>query len=99
MSDSITKWHEMQEDKLDDCCGADCGCHDDNMSASYEGKFIYESPDGGDTVTVRPFLGDIEDRQVIKHPVSELKQKAYRLLCDYDEDVIRMAMKIIDIGE
>jgi hypothetical protein len=99
MSDSIKKWHEMQEDKLDDCCGSDCGCHDDNMSATMEGKFIYESPDGGGTVTERPFMGGIEDRKVIKHPISELKQKAYRLLCDYDEDVIRMAMKIIEIGE
>tara|TARA_B100000902_G_C27253181_1_gene886389 strand:- start:106 stop:405 length:300 start_codon:yes stop_codon:yes gene_type:complete len=98
MSDSIKKWHEMQEEKLDDCCGSDCGCHDDNMSATMEGKFIYESPDGGNTVTERPFMGGIEDRKVIKHPESELKQKAYRLLCDHDEEVIRMAMKILDIG-
>ena len=107
MSDSIKKWQEMQEDKLDDCCGADCGCHDDNMSATtvgYDrhGKFIYESPDGGKTVTARPFGGDIEDRVVIQHPQKEeyeIKQKAYRLLCEEDERVIRMAMKILDIGE
>lgn len=79
MSDSIKKWHEMQEEIKD--------------------LKIYESPDGGDTVTERPFFGEISDRKVIKHPVVDLKQKAYRLLCDYDEEVIRMAMKIIDIGE
>lgn len=79
MSDSVKKWHEMQEDKK-----------------------IYESPDGGETVTERPFGGDVADRKVIQHPqreVQELNKKAYRLLTEYDEDVIRLAMKIIDIGE
>jgi hypothetical protein len=88
MSDSITKWHEMQESKL--------------QSATMEGTFIYESPDGGETVTRRPFNGDVKDREVIKLPQAnsyELKQKAYTLLCDVDEDVIRMANKILDIGE
>lgn len=63
-----------------------------------EGK-IFESPDGGKTVTERPFGGDISDRKVIQHPTSELKKKAYKLLCEYDEEVIRTAMKIIEIGE
>jgi|TARA_B110000285_G_scaffold160614_1_gene179292 hypothetical protein len=89
MSDSVTKWHEMQEDKK-------------TQSATGAGTFIYESPDGGKTVTKRPFGGDIKDRVVIQHPQKEtyqLKQQAYRLLCDVDEEVIRMAIKIIDIGE
>lgn len=60
---------------------------------------IFESPDGGQTVTSRPFGGDVSDRKVIQHPTTELKKKAYSLLCEYDEEVIRMAMKIIDIGE
>ena len=89
MSDSVTKWHEMQEDKK-------------TQSATGAGTFIYESPDGGKTVTKRPFGGDIKDRVVIQHPQKEtyqLKQQAYRLLCDVDEEVIRMAIKIIDMGE
>tara|TARA_R110002153_G_scaffold235210_1_gene388589 strand:+ start:1812 stop:2081 length:270 start_codon:yes stop_codon:yes gene_type:complete len=89
MSDSVTKWHEMQEDKK-------------TQSATGAGTFIYESPDGGKTVTKRPFGGDIKDRVVIQHPQKEtyqLKQQAYRLLCDVDEEVIRMAIKIIDLGE
>jgi hypothetical protein len=89
MSDSVTKWHEMQEDKK-------------TQSATGAGTFIYESPDGGKTVTKRPFGGDIKDRVVIQHPQKEtyqLKQQAYRLLCDVDEEVIRMAIKIIDIGD
>ena len=90
MSDSIKKWHEMQEEKKS------------NQSATSAGTLIYESPDGGKTVTQRPFNGDISDRVVIQHPQKEefeIKQKAYRLLCEEDERVIRMAMKIIDIGQ
>lgn len=66
-----------------------------------EGKVpnIYESPDGGKTVTKRPFNGDISEREVILHPQTDIKKKAYKLLCEYDEEVIRLAMKIIDIGE
>jgi len=60
---------------------------------------IFESPDGGKTVTARPFGSDVSERETIVHPQTELKKKAYRLLCEYDEEVIRMAMKIIDIGE
>lgn len=90
MSDTITKWHEMQEAKKY------------SQTATMEGKFIYESPDGGKTVTKRPFDGDIKDRVIIQHPESEyaeLKKEAYTLLCNTDERVIRIAMKILDIGE
>ena len=61
MSDSVTKWHEMQEDKK-------------TQSATGAGTFIYESPDGGKTVTARPFGGDIKDRVVIQHPQKETYQ-------------------------
>ena len=101
MSDSVKKWHEMQEDKLDDCCGADCGCHDDNMSATMDVKFIYESPDGGETVTRRPFMGDISEREIIQKPSIDPKtrEKAYTILSLYEEDEIRLAAKILDVGE
>jgi len=64
-----------------------------------EGKVpdIFESPDGGKTVTSRPFGADVSERKTIVHPQTELKKEAYRLLCEYDEEVIRMAMMIIDI--
>jgi len=69
-----------------------------------EGKVpnIYESPDGGKTVTRRPFGSDISEREVILHPrreIQELKKRAYTLLAKYDEDVIRMASEILDIGK
>lgn len=69
-----------------------------------EGKVpdIFESPDGGKTVTRRPFAADVSEREVIQHPqreVQELKKQAYTLLTKYDENVIRMAAKILDIGE
>jgi len=63
---------------------------------------IFESPDGGKTVTRRPFGADVSEREVILHPqreVQELKKRAYTLLAKYDEDIIRMANKILDIGE
>lgn len=85
MSDSVRKYLEMLEDG--------------EINPVENQTWIYESPDGGKMVTARSFGGDISDRKVIKHPVSDIKQKAYRLLCEYDDEVIRMAMKIIDIGE
>ena len=90
MSDTIKKWHEMQEDRI---------AENNNITATSPGTFIYESPDNGETVYQREFGQDIRNRKVIKIPTSELKKKAYTLLCEYDEDVIRMAAKILDIGE
>lgn len=93
MSDSVKKWHEMQEEKE----------FGKRVQALEKDKtYIYESPDGGKTVTRRPFMGDISEREVIQHPQRELleiKKQAYTLLVKYDEDVIRMAAKILDIGE
>ena len=69
MSDSIKKWHEMQEDKA---------------------------------INRRLYPGDIvvtETSGVVKLPVSDVKKKAYTLLTKYDEEVILMAAKIIDIGQ
>jgi len=85
MSDSVTKYFEMVEDG--------------KINPVEKETWVYESPDGGKTVTARPFGGDVSEREPIVHPQTELKKKAYRLLCEYDEEVIRMAMKIIDIGE
>lgn len=65
MSDSIKKWHEMQEERK-----------------------LYP---GDITIT--------QDQGVKTLPITEVKKKAYKLLCEYDEEVIRVAMKIIDIGE
>jgi len=76
MSDSISKWHEMQEEKT----------------------YIYESPDGGNTVTRRPFGGDISEKEVIK--VSEPiiseghKKQAYQILIDYPKQAILEAARI-----
>lgn len=65
MSDSVKKWHEMQDEKR-----------------LYPGDIIIK-----------------EDKGIKTLPITDVKKKAYKLLCEYDEDVIRMAMKIIDIGE
>ena len=75
MSDSVKKWHEMQEEVKD--------------------KKIYESPDGGDTVTESPFLGDISERIVIKKKEKDIKKQAYNILVQYDEEAILKAAKIL----
>lgn len=78
MSDSVTKWHEMQEDKQ---------------------LKIFESPDGGTTVTERPFGGNISDRVIIRKPliVSEgHKKQAYNILVEYPEEAIIEAARILN---
>ena len=75
MSDSVKKWHEMQEELKD--------------------KKIYESPDGGDTVTERPFLGDISVRVDIKKNENDIKKQAYNILIEYDEEAIKKAYVIL----
>jgi hypothetical protein len=80
MSDSIKKWHEMQEDKA---------------------AKIFESPDRGQTVTERPFRGDISDRVVIKSKpiISEGDKKlAYEILIRYSEEAILEATRILQSG-
>lgn len=77
MSDSVTKWHEMQEEA--------------------QLKFIYESPDGGETVTRRPFGSSIYERETIKEPIiSEgIKKQAYNILIEYSEEAILEAARIL----
>ena len=76
MSDSVKKWHEMQEDKKLS-----------STTATSEGKFIYESPDGGITVKKRPF-NEIEENK-------DIRKQAFTLLVQYPEEVIKMAYKIL----
>lgn len=77
MSDSISKWNEMQEEKYI--------------------KYIFESPDKGETVTRRPIGGNISEREVIKHPiVSEGHKKlAYQILTEYPVEAILEAARIL----
>ena len=79
MSDSIKKWHEMQEDKA---------------------VKIFESPNGGRTVTERPFGSSISKRVVISKPIlSEGDKKlAYNILVEYSEASILEAARIIQSG-
>ena len=38
----------------------------EKLQKEMDGKFIYESPDGGKTVYQRPFGGDISQRTLVK---------------------------------
>ena len=93
MSDSVTKWHEMQDEK--DFAAKVKALEKDRT-------YIYESPDGGKTVTRRPFGGDVSDREVIQKPpiLSEGHKKlAYQILVDFPEESILEAARILKSGE
>ena len=61
-------------------------------------KYIYESPDGGKTVTRRPFNGDIEDREVILQPSNEelITEQAQDIVLGYKKEAIELAYNIIN---
>ena len=61
-------------------------------------KYIYESPDGGKTVTRRPFDGDIEDREIILHPSNEevITEQAQDIVFGYKKEAIELAYSIIN---
>ena len=44
----------------------------DSVFKKMEGKFILESPDGGKTITQRPFGGDVSERQIILENKNQL---------------------------
>ena len=92
MSDSVKKWHEMQEEKEFAA----------KVKALEKDKtYIYESPDGGKTVSRRPFGEDIDQREVILKPEikKEVKRDAYTILSVYSEESIKLAAKILEVGE
>lgn len=62
-------------------------------------EYIYESPDGGKTVTRRPFDGDIQDREIILQPSNEevITEQAQDILFGYNEEAIRLAAKLLDV--
>lgn len=88
MSDSIKKYEEMLEEGR-------------IFSTGTGVTYIYESPDGGETVTRRPFLGDTSDREVIKKPILSEgdKKDAYTILSIYSEESIIEAARILKSGK
>jgi len=60
-------------------------------------EYIFESPDGGKTITRRPFNGDISEREVIKEPTAaEIADTlAEELVYKYDDSIIKLAFKKI----
>ena len=61
-------------------------------------KYIYESPDGGKTVTRRPFDGDIQDREIILQPSNEevITEQAQDIVFGYKKEAIELAYNIIN---
>jgi hypothetical protein len=86
MSDSVKKYYELLEEG-----------RITSISNGTGFTFIYESPDGGKTVTERPFGGDISDRVVISKPILSEgdKRDAYTILSVYSEESILEAARIL----
>lgn len=84
MSDSIKKYEELVEEGRISTTGP-------------KTTYIYESPDGGKTVTRRPFNGDISEREVIKEPTADeiADTLAEELVNKYDDSIIKLAFKKI----
>ena len=61
-------------------------------------RYIYESPDGGKTVTRRPFDGDIKDREIILQPSTEevIAEQAQDIIFGYKKEAIELAYSIIN---
>jgi len=85
MSDSIKKYEEMVEEGRISTTGPNT-------------TYIYESPDGGKTVTRRPFLGDISDKEVVKKKILDegTKMAAYQILIEFSEESILEAARILN---
>ena len=64
-------------------------------------KYIYESPDGGKTVTRRPLDGEIEDREIILQPSNEevITEQAQDILFGYKKEAIKLAAKLLDVRD
>jgi len=60
-------------------------------------EYIFESPDGGKTVTRRPFNGNISEREVIKEPTADeiANILAEEIVNKYDDSIIKLAFKKI----
>ena len=84
MSDSIKKYEEMVEQGRISTTGPDT-------------TYIYESPDGGKTVTRRPSLSPDYDREVVKKKILDegTKMAAYQILIEFSEESILEAARIL----
>lgn len=93
MSDSVKKYYEDLEEK--------------DFAAkvnALEKTKIFESPDGGDTVTSRPFGADVSEREIVfekkKAELTEEERKdAYKILAYYSENSVKLAYEILSMSE
>lgn len=57
-------------------------------------KFIYESPDGGKTITKRPLGSNVEDRITIRKP--KYSKQAYDIVANHNKQDILDALQILN---
>lgn len=50
----------------------------EELKSSMEGKFIYESPDGGKTIYQRPWGSDLTERKLVTKQLTIFDDEAYK---------------------
>lgn len=50
----------------------------DKLKEQMEGKFIYESPDGGKTIYQRPWGSDVNERTLVTNQLTIFQDEAYK---------------------
>lgn len=50
----------------------------EELKSSMEGKFIYESPDGGKTIFQRPWGSELTERKLVTNQLTIFDDEAYK---------------------
>ena len=50
----------------------------EELKTSMEGKFIYESPDGGKTIYQRPWGSDLTERKLVTNQLTIFDDESYK---------------------
>ena len=95
MSDSVKKYYEDLEE---------LGLSKEEIGKVEQFGKIFESPDGGKTVTARPFGADISEREIVfekkEDTITEDERKdAYKILAYYSEKSIKLAFEILEMSK
>ena len=87
MSDSIKKWHEMQEDK---------SFRIKDATVTMNPPMIHESPDGGKTVKSRPFREGPTKDKYVQQIKEKFEQRSQTGIKKYGTTLERDDLNVID---
>ena len=87
MSDSIKKWHEMQEEKA---------LRIKDAVVTIDTPMIHESPDGGKTVRSRPFRDPQKSDRYVQQVKEKFEQRSQTGINKYNTTLERDDLSIVD---